>query len=159
MRLVLWEYKEVIGMGVEKCYENSRSTKKMSSGLNKVQLIANLGADPETKHLPSGSSVTNLRVAVSRKFKNREGESQEETEWFSVVCFDKLAETVQQYLTKGRKVYVEGRLKTNSWDDKTTGEKKYKTEIVAQDVIFLDSAKDREAVGAGASESFNSMPF
>ncbi|MGH2638174.1 MAG: single-stranded DNA-binding protein [Rhabdochlamydiaceae bacterium] len=125
------------------------------SGLNKVCIIGNLGADPESRQLPSGSTVSNFRVAVSRKYKNSEGEAQEETEWFPVVAFGKLAETVQQFLSKGRKVYVEGRLKTNSWDDKDTGDKKYRTEVVAQDVQFLDSVKG----GAGAGSPSDSMPF
>lgn len=127
------------------------------AGLNKAQIIGNVTADPETRFLESGSSVTNLRVATNRSYKDREGNKQEETEFVPVVCFGKLSEIVQQFVTKGRQVYVEGRLHTDSWEDKETGQKRYRTEIVANDIQFLGSNVNagKELVGAGA----DTMPF
>jgi single-strand DNA-binding protein len=109
-------------------------------------------------------------VAVTRKWNSRDGESKEETEWFNVNCWDKLAEIANQYLTKGKQVYIEGRLRTHSWDDKQTGEKKYRTEVVATDMTMLgqrgDSSgdfsggNDRGPVAAGdTSNEFDNMPF
>ena len=115
-------------------------------GLNKVMIIGNLGKDPEMRFTANGSSVATFSVAVSRQVPSGDGERREETEWFSVVAWNKLAELCNQYLQKGRKVYVEGRLQTRSWDAQD-GTKKYRTEVIAQEVQFLDS---RDAVGAGA---------
>lgn len=106
------------------------------SGLNLVQLIGNLGVDPEMRYTASGSAVTTFRMAVSRSFGPTEARK-EETEWFTVVTWNKLAEIVGQHMSKGRKVYVSGRLTTRSWDDKD-GTKRYKTEVVANEVMFLD---------------------
>lgn len=106
------------------------------ASLNKVMIIGNLGADPEMRYTANGSAVTNFRVAASEQFTNRAGERQERTEWFPVVAFDRLAETCAQYLTKGRQVYVEGRLQTRSWDGQD-GQKHYMTEVIAQTVRFL----------------------
>lgn len=106
------------------------------SGLNLVQIIGNLGTDPEMRYTANGSAVTTFRVAVSRSFGPSEAR-REETEWFTVVTWNKLAETMGQHLQKGRKVYVQGRLATRSWDDKD-GTKRYRTEVVATEVQFLD---------------------
>ena len=119
--------------------------------LNKIMLIGNLGRDPEMRYTPSGSPVTSFSVAVSRNWKSREGESREETEWFNVTCWDKLAEIANQYLTKGKQVYIEGRLRTHSWDDKNTGEKKYRTEVVATDMTMLGQRGDSGGDFAGSS--------
>ena len=108
----------------------------MPDGLNKVMIIGNLGADPEMRYTANGSAVTTFRVAVSRSFAG-DGERREETEWFRVVAWNKLAELVQAHLTKGRKVYIEGRLSTRSWDG-PDGQKHYMTEVVANQVLFLD---------------------
>jgi len=105
-------------------------------------IIGNLGRDPEMRYTPSGSPVTSFSVAVTRKWNSRDGESKEETEWFNVNCWDKLAEIANQYLTKGKQVYIEGRLRTHSWDDKQTGEKKYRTEVVATDMTMLGQRGD-----------------
>jgi single-strand DNA-binding protein len=139
------------------------------AGLNKVMIIGNLGRDPEMRYTPSGSPVTSFSVAVTRKWNSRDGESREETEWFNVNCWDKLAEIANQYLTKGKQVYIEGRLRTHSWDDKQTGEKKYRTEVVATDMTMLgqrgDSGgdfgggNDRSPVGAVDNQEFDNMPF
>ena len=119
---------------------------KGTSGLNKVMIIGNLGADPEMRFTPGGSPVTTFNVAVSRVYSPPEGERKVETEWFSVVTWTKLAETCNQYLTKGQKIYCEGRLHTRSWDGQD-GQKHYKTEVIAERVIFLDKKQ-----AAGRSE-------
>lgn len=114
-----------------------------SRGVNKVILIGNLGADPETRHMPSGSAVTNLRLATSEEWKDKEtGERKERTEWHSVAIFGKLAEIAGQYLCKGAKVYIEGSLRTRKWQDKTTGADRYTTEIIATEMQMLDRAGD-----------------
>jgi single-strand DNA-binding protein len=109
------------------------------SGLNKVMIIGNLGADPEMRYMADGTAMTSFRVAASRNFNGPDGERREETEWFSVTAWRKLAEQCSQYLQKGRKVYVEGRLHTRSWDT-PEGEKRYRTEVVADRVLFIDRA-------------------
>src|SRR2546425_13011135 len=107
------------------------------AGLNKVMIIGNLGADPEMRYTADGTALTSFRVASSRNYSGRDGERHEETEWFSVVTWSKLAEQCSQFLQKGRKVYVEGRLQTRSWDG-PDGQKRYKTEVVADKVLVLD---------------------
>ena len=109
----------------------------MPDGLNKVMLIGNLGTDPEMRYTANGSAVTTFRLAVSRSFGGGEGERREETEWFTVVTWNKLAELLGQHLQKGRKVFVEGRLASRSWDG-PDGQKRYRTEVVAMQVLFLD---------------------
>lgn len=115
----------------------------MAKDLNKVMIIGRLGTDPEMRYTPSGSPVTTFRVATSRQWKDSNGESREETEWFSVVTWNKLAEICSQYLNKGTRVYLEGRLQTRSWDDQQTGQTRYKTEVVASDMIILDNREGR----------------
>jgi single-strand DNA-binding protein len=106
------------------------------AGLNKVMIIGNLGKDPEMRYTANGSPVTTFSVAVSRTFPTPTGERKEETDWFNVVTWSKLAETCSQFLEKGRSVYVEGRLQTRSWDGQD-GQKRYTTEVVANTVLFL----------------------
>jgi single-strand DNA-binding protein len=108
----------------------------MARGINKVILIGNLGADPELKYTASGTPVCTFRLATSETFKDREGNQQERTEWHRVVAWAKLGEIAAQYLSKGRQVYVEGSIRTRSWEDQS-GERKYMTEIVARDIQFL----------------------
>jgi single-strand DNA-binding protein len=108
------------------------------SGVNKVILIGNLGADPDLRHTPSGTAVSNLRLATTEVFSNREGEKNKRTEWHRVVTFGRLAEICNQYLKKGRQVYIEGRLQTREWEDKS-GDKRYTTEIVATNMVMLGS--------------------
>ena len=105
--------------------------------LNRVQLIGNLGKDPEVKYTPSGTPVAKLTIATNERFKDKAGEWQDRTEWHNVVLWQRLAEIAGEYLKKGGKVYIEGRLQTRSWDDKTSGQKKYMTEVVASDLILL----------------------
>jgi single-strand DNA-binding protein len=109
------------------------------AGLNKVMIIGNLGADPEMRYTADGKALTSFRVAASRNYSGPDGERREETEWFSVVTWQKLAEQCSQYLQKGRRVYVEGRLSTRSWDT-PEGQRRYKTEVIAERVLFLDRA-------------------
>ncbi len=107
--------------------------------LNKVLLIGNLGKDPELSYTASGVAVAKFSVATGERWKDQDGNVQERTEWHNIVAWRKLAEICGQYLKKGSKVYLEGRLQTRSWDDKNTGQKRYATEIVADDLIMLDS--------------------
>lgn len=110
----------------------------MSGSVNKVIIIGNLGADPEHRTTQSGAQVANLRIATSRGYTDKDGVRREETEWHSVVLWSGLAASAQ-YLEKGRKVYIEGRLQTRDWIDQQSGQKRYKTEIVGQEMTFLDS--------------------
>jgi single-strand DNA-binding protein len=109
------------------------------AGLNKVMIIGNLGADPEMRYTADGKALTSFRVASSRNYNGPDGERREETELFSVVTWQKLAEQCSQFLQKGRRVYVEGRLSTRSWDT-PEGQRRYKTEVIAERVLFLDRA-------------------
>ena len=109
----------------------------MARGVNKVILVGNLGADPETRYMPSGGAVTNLRLATTDSWKDKQtGERTDRTEWHSVVLFGRLAEIGAEYLKKGRQVYIEGRLQTRKWQDKE-GQDRYTTEIVANDMQML----------------------
>ncbi len=119
----------------------------MSRSLNKVMLIGHLGKDPELRYTGSGVAVANFSVATSEAWTDKDGNKQEETEWHRVVAWSKLAEICGQYLTKGKQVYLEGKLRTRSWEDQE-GQKRYTTEIVAKDMQMLGSASDRQA-GAG----------
>lgn len=110
----------------------------MARGLNKAMLIGNLGRDPEMRHTASGSPVCTFSMATNESWV-KDGERQERTEWHNIVTWNKLAEICERYLSKGSKVYIEGRIQTRSWDDKNTGQKKYMTEIVADQMMMLDS--------------------
>ena len=107
------------------------------ASLNRVMVIGNVGSDPEMRFTPGGNPVTSFRVATNRAFTTAEGERKEETEWFSVVTWSRLAENCNQFLTKGQRVYVEGRLHSRTWDGQD-GQKHTRVEIVANRVIFLD---------------------
>lgn len=112
----------------------------MARGVNKVILIGNLGRDPEVRYTPAGLAIANVTLATSESWKDKQsGEMQEKTEWHRVVFYQRLAEIVGEYLKKGSKVYVEGRLQTRKWQDKTTGQDKYTTEIIADSMQMLDS--------------------
>jgi single-strand DNA-binding protein len=121
----------------------------MARGVNKVILIGNLGADPETRAMPSGMTVANLRVATSESWRDKQtGEQQERTEWHRVAFFGRLAEVAGEYLRKGSQVYVEGSLRTRKWQDKQ-GNERYSTEIVGNDLQML-GGRGGGGVGAGA---------
>jgi single-strand DNA-binding protein len=135
------------------------------ASLNKVMLIGNVGTDPEMRFTPAGNPVTTFSVATNRSLPPAEGsgERKEETEWFSIVTWNKLAENCNQFLTKGRSVYVEGRLHTRTWDSQD-GQKHYKTEVIANSVLFLGKAGsaplpgDASPAGEGAV-SPDDLPF
>jgi len=110
-------------------------------GVNKVILIGNLGADPEVKYTPDGAPVANFNMATSESWTNKSGERQERTEWHRIVMWRKLAEIAGQYLRKGSKIYVEGKLKTRTWEDQS-GQKRYMTEVEVNDMQMLDSRGD-----------------
>jgi len=112
-----------------------------SRGVNKVILIGNLGADPETRYMPSGDAVTTLRIATSETWKDKQGQTQERTEWHRVVMFGRLAEIAGEYLRKGRQVYIEGSLRTRKWQDQN-GQDRYTTEIVAREMQMLGGRGD-----------------
>ncbi|MFN3386048.1 MAG: single-stranded DNA-binding protein [Candidatus Thermochlorobacter sp.] len=109
----------------------------MSRGLNKVMLIGHLGADPEVRVLPSGISVANFSIATNEYYKDQNNELKERTEWHNIVAYGKLADVCRQYLKKGKQVYIEGRLQTRTWNDKDTGKKNYRTEIICSEMQML----------------------
>src|SRR5258705_12590267 len=119
------------------------------ASVNKVILIGNLGRDPETRYMPDGGAITNISVATTDVWKDKNGEKQEKTEWHRVAFFGKLAEIAGEYLKKGSQVYVEGRLQTRKWQDKD-GNDKYTTEIVAQQMQMLGSRQGMGGAGGGA---------
>ena len=124
----------------------------MAASVNKVILIGNLGAKPELKYLPSGQAVCELRIATNETFTDKNQQKQERTEWHRVVVWGKQGENCAQYLDKGRSCYIEGRLQTRSWDDKNSGEKKYRTEIIVNDISLLSGRGE----GDGGSYSRSS---
>ncbi len=125
------------------CYAPS-----MAGGVNKVILVGNLGADPDMRYTPSGAGVCELRVATSDSWTDKSGQRQERTEWHRVIVWGKRAEVCAKYLSKGRQVYVEGRIQTRNYDDKD-GNKRYITEVIANDVQFLGGGKEGGGAGGG----------
>ncbi len=126
----------------------------MARGINKVILVGNLGRDPETRYMPSGGAVTNVSVATSKSWRDRDsGEQKERTEWHRVVFFNRLAEIANEYLKRGSKVYVEGELRTREWERE--GQKHYTTEIVASEMQMLDARGEggMGAMGGGSAPS------
>ncbi len=119
--------------------------------VNKVILLGNLGKDPEVKFTPQGTPVAKFSLATNERYKDKDGNWQDRTEWHNIVVWQRLAEIAGEYLKKGGKVYIEGRLQTRSWDDKTTNQKKYMTEVVASDLVLLGGRG--EAGGAGGESS------
>ncbi|MCH4564463.1 MULTISPECIES: single-stranded DNA-binding protein [Halomonas] len=129
----------------------------MARGVNKVILIGNLGQDPEVRFMPSGNPVANLRLATTDTWTDRQsGQRQERTEWHTVVMFNKLAEIAQQYLKKGSRIYIEGRLQTRKWQGQD-GQDRYSTEIVANDMQMLDSRGGGDAQGGGMAQQGGGM--
>ena len=110
-----------------------------SRGVNKVILVGNLGKDPEVRYMPNGNAVANFTVATSESWKDQQGQQQERTEWHNIVMYRRLAEVAGEYLKKGSKVYIEGKLQTSKWQDQATGQDRYKTEINANEMQMLDS--------------------
>ena len=144
----------------------------MPKSVNKVILVGNVGKDPEVKYAPSGVVLAKFSLATNERFKDKSGEWQDRTEWHNVLAWQRLAEIVGEYVRKGAKLYIEGKLQTSSWEDRSSGEKKYRTEIVARDIVLLGSREEvddsdagsvqdeREPVHAGAGEVLDEdIPF
>ncbi len=130
----------------------------MARGINKVILIGNLGADPETRAMPSGTTVANLRVATSESWRDKQsGEQQERTEWHRVALFGRLAEIAAEYLKKGSQVYIEGSLRTRKWQDKQ-GNERYSTEIIGNELQMLGGRGGGGGAGAAAGERGGAAP-
>lgn len=128
------------------------------SGVNKVIIVGRLGANPEVKQTSSGQTVARFNVATSEQWKNKEtGAPQERTEWHRIVVWGRLGEICGQHLSKGRQVYVEGRLQTRQWEDQKSGQKRYTTEIVANTVQFLGAGGERSAVPGEAADTGTGM--
>ncbi|HEY0514164.1 MAG TPA: single-stranded DNA-binding protein [Thermoanaerobaculia bacterium] len=134
--------------------------------VNKVILIGNLGRDPEVRSTPSGQPNAKFTLATNRKWRDKNGQKQEQTEWHNIVVWGKQAEIAGQYLTKGKQIYLEGRIQTRSWDDRNTGEKKYMTEIICDNFQMLGQrggdfeshGQDRGGYSAPASQPGSSGP-
>ncbi len=126
----------------------------MAKSVNKVILLGNVGKDPEIKSTPSGVVVATFSIATSERFKDKTGNWQDRTEWHNLVAYQRTAEIIRDYVKKGSKLYVEGRLQTSSWDDKTTGQKKYRTEIIVGDLSLLSGRGEGEG-GAGSGGGGN----
>ncbi len=124
------------------------------SSLNRIMVIGNLGGDPEMRYTPNGNPVTSFSVATNRRYTDSQGERHEETEWFRVVAWNQLAELCNQYLSRGRRAYVEGRLRSNRWEGQD-GQTRFSNEIIADRVLFLDRAGE----GPGSTESAGESPF
>lgn len=127
------------------------------AGVNKAILLGNLGKDPEIRYTPQGTAVCNFSIATSRTWKGKDGVKKEETDWHSIVCFDRLAESCAEFLRKGSKVYVEGRIKTEKWEK--DGEARQATKIYAQAVQFLDTRKDGGASYEAGPQDMDDVPF
>ncbi|HLJ77940.1 MAG TPA: single-stranded DNA-binding protein [Acidobacteriaceae bacterium] len=129
----------------------------MARSVNKAILVGNVGKDPEIKFLPSGSPVANFTLATSERFKDKSGEFQERTEWHNLVVYDRLAEIIRDYVKKGSKLYIEGRIQTRSYDDKNSGQKRYFTEILVRDVVLLSGRGEGESGGSsrGGGNSYD----
>src|SRR5271157_3817952 len=126
----------------------------MAKSVNKVILLGNVGKDPDIRSTPSGTMVANLTLATSDRFQDAQGNWQDRTEWHNLVAFKRTAEIVRDYVKKGSKLYIEGKIQTRSWDDKETGAKRYRTEIIVNDLSLLSGRDD--AGGGGYSRSSSS---
>src|ERR1700748_2177565 len=125
----------------------------VGKSVNKVILIGNLGKDPEVKYTPQGTPVAKFTLATNERFKDKDGQWQDRTEWHNIVAYGRTAEIVRDYVKKGNKLYVDGRLTTRSWDDKDTGKKVYRTEIVVNDLVLIGGRGDGEAGGSSTGYS------
>lgn len=128
------------------------------SDLNKAMIIGRLTRDPESRNIPTGQLVSSFSVATGRSWKDKSGAKQEKTEFHNVVAWGKLAEICKQYLNKGKKVFIEGRLQTRSWDDQN-GQKKYKTEIIAENMQMLDSMSSRNNETSKKEDKGSELPM
>src|SRR5260370_3760014 len=137
----------------------------MAKSVNKVILLGNVGKDPEIRATASGMTVANFSIATTDRIKGQDGQYTDKTEWHNLVAFQRTAEIIRDYVKKGNKLYIEGRLQTSSWDDKTTGQKKYKTEIIVSDLSLLSGRGEGSGEGAStggysksASTSYDQRP-
>ena len=121
-----------------------------TKSVNKVILLGTIGRDPEVKYTPSGTPVAKFSMATNERFKDKDGNWQDRTEWHNIVAWQRTAEIIGEYVKKGDRLYVEGKLQTSSWDDKQSGEKKYRTEIVANDIVLIGGKRD----GGGDESGF-----
>jgi single-strand DNA-binding protein len=132
--------------------------------VNKVILLGNVGKDPEVKFTPNGTAVAKFSLATNTKYKDQGGEWQDRTEWHNIVAWQRLAEIVGEYVKKGSKIYIEGRIQTSSWDDKQSGEKKYRTEVIANDLVLLsgrgegESSEGRSRSASAGAASMDQRP-
>jgi len=123
----------------------------MARGVNKVILLGNLGKDPEVKYTQGGMAIARFSLATTERAKDKEGNWQDKTEWHNLVAFGRTAEVAGEYLKKGRTVYIEGSLRSSSWDDKETGQKKYKTEVIVNDLVMVGGQREGAESGGGYS--------
>jgi single-strand DNA-binding protein len=129
----------------------------MPKSVNKVILLGNVGKDPEVKFLPSGLPVANLTLATSERFKDKSGEWQDKTEWHNLTAYQRVAEIIRDYVKKGNKLYVEGRIQTRSWDDQASGQKKYRTEIIVNELVLLSGRGEGDTGGGGPRSNATSF--
>jgi single-strand DNA-binding protein len=129
---------------------------KMARSVNKVTLLGNVGKDPEIRSTPGGTMVANLTLATSDNQKDAQGAWQERTEWHNLVAFKRTAEIVRDYVKKGSKLYIEGKITTRSWEDKETHQKRYRTEILVNELVLLSGREDGAGGGGGYSRSSGS---
>jgi single-strand DNA-binding protein len=133
----------------------------MAKSVNKVILLGNVGKDPEIRSTPGGTMVANLTLATSDRFQDQQGNWQDRTEWHNLVAFKRTAEIIRDYVKKGSKLYVEGKIQTRSWDDKETGAKRYRTEIIVNDLSLLSGREEGSggySRSGGASSNFDQRP-
>jgi single-strand DNA-binding protein len=132
----------------------------MAKSVNKVILVGNVGQDPEVKYTPSGVPVARVSLATNERFKGNNDQWQDRTEWHSIVAWQRLAEIVGEYVRKGTKLYVEGKLQSTSWQDRQSGEKKYRTEVFARDLVLLGSRENGQnaAIQTAADHQSSAEP-
>jgi single-strand DNA-binding protein len=128
----------------------------MARSVNKVTLLGNVGKDPEIRSTPGGTMVANLTLATSDRQKDAQGNWQDRTEWHNLVAFTRTAEIVRDYVKKGSKIYIEGKIQTRSWDDKESGQKRYRTEIIVNDLVLLSGREEGAGSGGGYSRAASS---
>ena len=125
----------------------------MAKGVNKVLLLGNVGKDPEIRSTAGGTTIASFSLATADRAKDAQGNWVDKPDWHNLVCFDKLAETAKNYVKKGSQLFVEGKITNRSWDDKETGQKRYRTEIIVNDFTFVGGGKPSEGGGSGGGSS------
>jgi len=130
----------------------------MAKSINKAILLGNIGKDPEIRALPSGVKVATLTLATSDRYKDKTGEWKEQTEWHTLVAYAKIAEVIEKYVTRGSKLYVEGKIETRSWEDLRSGEKKYQTQVKISDLVLLSPKPETEAPPPSTSTQRHENP-